>query len=184
MIEPPNQEPTANAGSDQTVNEGDTVSLDGSGSSDPDGDTLTYAWTQTAGTQVTLDDASSATPSFTAPDVGADGETLTLELTVDDGNGHTATDAVAINVNNVIVNQPPVASLTANPTTIDEGSTSALDASASTDDAGIVEYAFEQVGGTAGTITVDSTDPSKATFQAPSISADETATIHVTLKDA
>jgi hypothetical protein len=179
-----NQEPTANAGSDQTVNEGDTVSLDGSGSSDPDGDTLTYAWTQTAGTQVTLDDASSATPSFTAPDVGADGETLTLELTVDDGNGHTATDAVAININNVIVNQPPVASLTANPTTIDEGSTSALDASASTDDAGIAQYAFEQVGGTAGTITVDSTDPSKATFQAPSTSADETATIKVTVKDA
>jgi hypothetical protein len=184
VIEPPNQEPTANAGSDQTVNEGDTVSLDGSGSSDPDGDTLTYAWTQTAGTQVTLDDASSATPSFTAPDVGADGETLTLELTVDDGNGHTATDAVAININNVIVNQPPVASLTANPTTIDEGSTSALDASASTDDAGIAQYAFEQVGGTAGTITVDSTDPSKATFQAPSTSADETATIKVTVKDA
>jgi 5-hydroxyisourate hydrolase-like protein (transthyretin family) len=179
-----NQEPIANAGSDQTVNEGDTVSLDGSASSDPDGDTLTYAWTQTAGTSVTLSDASSATPSFTAPDVGADGETLTLELTVDDGNGHTATDAVGINVNNVIVNQPPVASLTANPTTIDEGSTSALDASASTDDVGVVQYAFEQVGGTAGTITVDSTDPSKATFQAPSISADETATIKVTVKDA
>jgi hypothetical protein len=184
VIEPPNQEPTANAGSDQTVNEGDTVSLDGSGSSDPDGTVESYSWTQTAGTQVTLDDASSATPSFTAPDVGADGETLTLELTVDDGNGHTATDAVAININNVIVNQPPVASLTANPTTIDEGSTSALDASASTDDAGIAQYAFEQVGGTAGTITVDSTDPSKATFQAPSTSADETATIKVTVKDA
>jgi hypothetical protein len=179
-----NQEPIADAGSDQTVNEGDSVSLDGSGSSDPDGDTLTYAWTQTAGTSVTLDDASSATPSFTAPDVGADGETLTLELTVDDGNGHTATDAVGITVNNVIVNQPPVASLTANPTTIEEGSTSALDASASTDDVGVVQYAFEQVGGTAGTITVDTTDPSKATFQAPSISADETATIKVTVKDA
>jgi hypothetical protein len=179
-----NQEPTANAGSDQTVNEGDAVSLDGSGSSDPDGDTLTYAWTQTAGTQVTLDDASSATPSFTAPDVGADGETLTLELTVDDGNGHTATDTVNIGVQNVVVNQPPVASLTANPTTIEEGATSALDASASTDDVGIVEYIFEQVGGTAGTITVDSADPSKATFTAPSINADETATIKVTVKDA
>jgi hypothetical protein len=179
-----NQEPTANAGSDQTVNEGDTVSLDGSGSSDPDGDTLTYAWTQTAGTSVTLDDASSATPSFTAPDVGADGETLTLDLTVDDGNGHTATDTVNIGVQNVVVNQPPVASLIANPTTIEEGATSALDASASTDDVGIVEYIFEQVGGTAGAITVDSTDSSKATFTAPSINADETATIQVTVKDA
>ena len=82
------------------------------------------------------------------------------------------------------VNQPPVAKLTANPTTIDEASTSALDASASTDDAGIAQYTFEQVGGTAGTITVDSTDPSKATYQAPSLSADETATIKVTVKDA
>ena len=34
VTEPPNQEPTANAGQDQTVNEGDTVSLDGSGSTD------------------------------------------------------------------------------------------------------------------------------------------------------
>ncbi len=40
-------------------------------SSDPDSDTLTYAWTQTAGTSATLSDASSATPSFTAPDVDA-----------------------------------------------------------------------------------------------------------------
>src|SRR5688500_15235593 len=55
VIEPPNQEPTANAGSDQTVNEGDAVSLDGSGSSDPDGAVESYSWTQTAGTQVTLE---------------------------------------------------------------------------------------------------------------------------------
>jgi hypothetical protein len=77
------------------------VSLDGSGSSDPDGDTLTYSWTQTAGTQVTLNDANSASPSFTAPDVDSNGDTLTFELTVDDGNGHTATDTVNIDVQNV-----------------------------------------------------------------------------------
>ena len=177
-----NQPPTANAGADQTVNEGQAVQLDGSGSTDQDGDTLTYAWTQTAGTAATLSGADSATPSFTAPDVSADGDTLTFELTVDDGNGHTATDTVNIGVQNV--NQPPVASLTANPTTIEEGSTSTLDASTSTDDVGVVQYTFEQIGGTAGTITVDSNDPSKATFQAPSVSADETATIRVTVTDA
>ncbi|MDQ3881976.1 MAG: PKD domain-containing protein [Thermoproteota archaeon] len=179
-----NQPPTANAGNDQTVNEGDTIELSGSASTDPDGDTLTYAWTQTAGTAATLNDASSATPSFTAPDVGADGEALTFELTVDDGNGHTATDSVNVVVNNVVVNQPPTASLTADPNTIQEGSTSALDASASTDDVGIAQYTFEQVAGTAGTITVDPNVPSKATFKAPSVSADETATIKVTVTDA
>ena len=177
-----NQPPTANAGNDQTVNEGDTIELSGSASTDPDGDTLTYAWTQTAGTAATLNDASSATPSFTAPDVGADGETLTFELKVDDGNGHTATDSVIVVVNNV--NQPPTASLTADPNTIQEGSTSALDASASTDDVGTAQYTFEQVAGTAGTITVDPNVPSKATFKAPSVSADETATIKVTVTDA
>ena len=179
-----NQAPTADAGSDQTVDEGASVSLDGSASTDPDGDTLTYAWTQTAGTAATLSGADTASPSFTAPDVSASGDTLTFELTVDDGNGHTATDSVAITVNDVFVDQPPVASLTANPTTIQEGATSALDASGSTDDVGIVQYTFEQVAGTAGTITVDSTDSSKATFTAPSVTADETATIQVTVKDA
>jgi hypothetical protein len=47
---PTNQAPTANAGTDQTVNEGDNVKLDGSGSSDPDGTIASYSWTQTAGT--------------------------------------------------------------------------------------------------------------------------------------
>ena len=70
---------------------------------DPDGDTLTYAWTQTAGTARTLSGASSKNPTFTAPGVSASGDTLTFELTVDDGNGHTAKDSVAIAVNDVVL---------------------------------------------------------------------------------
>ena len=48
----PNQLPSADAGSDQTVSAGSTVTLDGTGSSDPDGDTITYSWSHTSGTPV------------------------------------------------------------------------------------------------------------------------------------
>ena len=50
----PNQPPVAAAGPAQTVPVGATVQLDGAGSSDVNGDPLTYQWTQTAGTPVTL----------------------------------------------------------------------------------------------------------------------------------
>ena len=59
---PENASPIADAGSDQTVNEGDTVTLNGSNSSDPDGAIAAYSWIQTAGTSVTLSGPASTTP--------------------------------------------------------------------------------------------------------------------------
>jgi hypothetical protein len=88
--------PTADAGADQTVGEGDAVTLDASGSSDADGDTLSYEWTQTGGPSVQLSGATTAMPSFTAPDVRSK-TTLAFEVTVDDGTT-TATDTVEIAV--------------------------------------------------------------------------------------
>jgi hypothetical protein len=88
--------PTASAGPDQTVASGASVSLDGTGSSDPDGDTLSYAWTQSAEPSVTLNGSGTATPSFTAPTGPA---TLSFNLQVCDTHSACDSDSVTVNVN-------------------------------------------------------------------------------------
>jgi hypothetical protein len=105
-VENVNHPPSANAGPDQTKDEGALVGLTGLGSTDPDGDTLTYTWAQVTGSSAILSDATSATPSFTAPAVGFGGEMLTFRLTGTDPAGASATDEVTILVQNV--NDPPV----------------------------------------------------------------------------
>ena len=96
-----NDAPTANAGANKTVIEGASVTLDGTGSSDPDtGHTLTYSWARKAGESdnaVTLSNADKASASFTAPDDIVADATLTFVLTVSDGTA-SATDEVVITV--------------------------------------------------------------------------------------
>jgi hypothetical protein len=76
--------PTAVAGGDQTVNEGDTVDLDGSNSLYLDGSITSYHWAQLSGKPVTLSDSTSDQPTFTAPQVKKSGSLLTFRLTVTD----------------------------------------------------------------------------------------------------
>lgn len=97
----PTPPPIANPGLNQSVFMGDSVTLDGSGSSDGGhGGTITsYQWTQTAGTSVTLSNATAPTPTFTAPpDVPKPNEVLTFQLTVTSSRGPVATDDVDITV--------------------------------------------------------------------------------------
>ena len=97
-----NQLPTANAGSDRIIPEGDPVVLDGSGSADGDGTIVTYHWQQIAGPSVALSDITSVNPGFTAPQVPSAGATLTFQLTVTDNGGLTDADTVSVSVNDLV----------------------------------------------------------------------------------
>jgi hypothetical protein len=91
-----NSAPNSVAGGGQIVSSGARVMLDGSGSNDPDGDTLTYAWVQSSGDAVTLTNPTAETASFTAPTVTSD-RLLQFQLTVSDGVlQNTATTSVTV----------------------------------------------------------------------------------------
>lgn len=91
-----NQPPTVSAGSDQTVVEGTSVTLAGT-ASDTDGNITTWQWAQTSGQTVTLANAGTAQPTFTAPDVDST-NTVQFSLTVTDDKGATASDSVSIDI--------------------------------------------------------------------------------------
>jgi hypothetical protein len=90
-----NLPPIGNAGPDQTVTTGQVVTLSAAGSSDPNGDPLTYTWClqgRPDGSSVSLTGANTVQPTF-APDIPG---SYVLCLTVSDGRGGTATDSVVV----------------------------------------------------------------------------------------
>jgi hypothetical protein len=130
-----NLAPTAVAGGDQTVDSGVLVTLDGSGSTDPEGQPLTYMWTAPAG--ITLSDPTAAVTTFTAPTGPA---TLTFTLQVCDPEPLCSTDSVTINVN-----APPV--IDADGEVIVSGPTKAK--------AGSKTYTFKVTNNGTGPLTID-----------------------------
>jgi hypothetical protein len=93
-----NRPPVANAGPPQAAVPGDVVVLDGSRSSDPDADTITYSWAQTSGTAATLSNATSATAQATMPALPAGAEGLVFALTVTDSSGLSSTASVTVSL--------------------------------------------------------------------------------------
>lgn len=94
--------PVANAGLPQTVNEGTLVTLNGTGSFDPNAtDVLRFTWRQVGGSTVlALSNATSASATFTAPQVPFN-QSFTFELVVDDGNGNFDSELVQVTVTDV-----------------------------------------------------------------------------------
>lgn len=158
-----NQQPVSDAGQDQNVQEGSPVVLDGTGSYDPDVETLTYQWTQISGPAVTLLGGNPAMPTFTAPSVGPAGETLVFDLTVTDPHNLTDPDSVSVLVTNV--NHPPVANAGADQT-VNENTLVTLNGTLSADpDLDALNFTWTQTVGLSVVLTGANT--ASPTFTAP-----------------
>jgi hypothetical protein len=168
-ISPTNEPPVANAGSDQAVNEGEMAVLDGSGSTDPDSDTLTYQWVQTAGTGLSIQNSDSSIAYFTAPAVDPEGETFTFQLTVTDPCGQQSSDSCSVSV--LPVNEPPVADAGVDQTVAELTSVTLNGSGSSDPEGGTLSFSWIQTGGT--TISLTNADTATPSFTAPDLSAGE-----------
>ena len=156
----------AKAGPDQTVDEGDTVILDGSESKLKGGNDI-YQWQQVKkGPRVVLQKADEAIASFTAPQISKD-VTLTFKLTVRSTSGKKETDETKVHVLDIESNDPPTADAGPDQTVL-EKSTVRLDGSNSSDpDDGIEFYRWKQKAGPSVSLS-DPTDD-QPTFTSPSV---------------
>ena len=173
-----NDAPTADAGTDQTVSEGDAVTLSGSGQ-DPENAALSYAWTQTGGTPtVTLTGATTTTATFSIPELTGP-TALTFQLTVTAG-GASVTDTVVVTVN--ADNDAPTAEA-GSEQFIHEGTVVTLTGSGEDPENTALSYAWTQTGGSP-TVTLTGGTTTTATFTAPELVEDVTLTFTLTVTDA
>ena len=173
-----NRPPVADGGVDQTVDSGDSVTLDGSGSSDPDGTIASYLWAQTTGPMASLSTDDRVSTSFVAPDVDVT-TTLVFRLTVTDDDGATASHDVNVTVD--AANRPPVADGGVDQTA-DSGDSVTLDGSGSSDpDGTIASYLWAQTTGPMASLSTD--DRVSTSFVAPDVDVTTTLVFRLTVTD-
>ena len=137
--------------------------LDGTGSSDPDGDTITYAWTQTAGVPVTLNTSVAGKATFTAP---IQPGVLQFSLVVSDGELTSQASTVMITVTTDPV---PVATVGTDQT-VPKRSTTLLVGSGTDADQQTLTYLWQQIAGTP--VTIQNATSATASFTAPPTTGD------------
>ena len=169
-----NTSPTVDAGADQTVQEGQTVTLNGT-ATDLNDDSLTYLWSHNSSLAIQLANSASLSTTFTAPAVDADTE-ITFTLNVDDGIG-ISSDQVTITIDH---NDLPTVKAGADQT-VQEDQTVMLNGTAADNDGDQLTYRWSH----------DSTLPIvfandaslSTTFAAPAVDADTAVTFTLTVDD-
>ncbi|MDP5213462.1 FG-GAP-like repeat-containing protein [Pseudoalteromonas tunicata] len=173
---PKNIAPTANAGSDQAVDEEIIVNLLGNGN-DPDGSITTYQWKQLSGPNVVLDNHLNQSTFFSAPTL-ITASTLSFELTVTDNLGLTASDEVNIIVNPI--NELPSVNAGID-RSVDENTLVILSATAEDSDGSIMSLKWSQIAG--GVVTLNDSTNASTSFTAPYVNNNNIFEFQLTITD-
>lgn len=173
---PTNQPPVAVA-VDQQVTGPAQVTLDGSGSHDPEGSALTYAWSQTSGTTVTLNNKNTAKATFNAPATTTD-KTYGFQLKVTDSGGLSSTAAIQVVDKAPAPNHAP----TVNPfeaITLQAGQELNLHAQAQDQDNDPLTYQWN----VPGEFSAEGNTTPNLTITAPNVTASQSFSISVSVSD-
>ena len=173
-----NNAPEVEAGDNQKVAEGATVTLSGTATDDDPEDDLTYEWTHDGALAITFADPAALSTTFTAPNVAAN-TTATVTLTVNDGTVDVS-DTLQVTITDSL-NHPPVVGAGDNQK-VAEGATVTLSGTA-TDDDPEDDLTYEWTHD--GALAITFADPAalSTTFTAPNVAANTTATVTLTVND-
>ena len=177
---PANQAPVAVIEGPTLAASLEVLTLSGAGSSDPDGDPLSFSWQQLSGPEARLQGTSLDTLTVTAPEGAAEGEAVVLELTVSDGRGASGTATHTFTL--TAPNNAPVPQLSG-PSEALVGTTVRFDALASTDpDGDALSFAWAQNSGP--TILSATVDGALWTFEVPEAEAGTELGLSLVVSDA
>ncbi|MBV1909877.1 MAG: M36 family metallopeptidase [Kangiellaceae bacterium] len=169
--------PVVSAGSDITIVSRDDSMVDVDllgAASDPDGDPLTFSWSQLSGPIVTLQNNTSLSPNFSVA-APTQNTAYVFQLVADDG-ARTASDSITVNIN---LNQAPVVSASGG--SVDEGNTFTLSGTSSDNEADNLTYQWTQTGGP--TVTLADSTSLSTTFTAPQVDTNTLLTFELVAND-
>ncbi len=180
-----NHQPSASIAAPQSITSGETVILDGSGSSDPDDGSLSYQWTKTAGPNITLSNTTGSSLSFVAPSV-EQSQQISFQLTVRDTGGLSNSSSVSMQISPSEPpppsNQAPSAKITA-PQSVTSGEMVTLDGRGSSDpDGDTITYLWTQTQGE--NVALTNNTGSTISFDAPTVQQPTTFTFQLNVSDA
>jgi hypothetical protein len=170
-----NSPPVADAGPDQVGVQAGTITLNGSGSYDPEGDPITYQWTQVSGPSVSISNANAAVATFTA----AANSTYAFRLKVTDNKGLYS--YARTTVSSVSNNPLRIISFAANPPAVAPGGASTLSWQVQGADSVTISPSVGKVDPVSGSTAVSPSQTTDYTLTATQGSQTITQTVRVTV---